>query len=768
MSEHKKEAKSAYANKMKRMGLEGKAKGSEFNDHSPYDGVPFLDSGNAGAMPKTRSRFKRGGKVAHVEAEGKKPHKNLSHRPRKQYAGPVTEANVPVGGVIDNFNPNKKMVRPGMPARPGMPPRPGMKPPMPPARPPMPPQTPGASQGMSPEEAADFMAQRKSGGRTTYAGGGIAAAGNPMARKKMVAALAMRKKREGLPSAPPVPKGPVPSLVPPKMPGLKKGGKVSSEAWEHSKEDLREDRKLAKKHGMSMSKWEKSELDEKHDRQQSMKGLKRGGEAKSMHHHDCTCKMCSGGMASKAKKYSGGGMLNDPGFMQGMESMQRRGLMHKDGGRAHKLGGGSLSRYIQAANTDRGTSARRQGIDMERELSGKKPMFPGAGDRTAKRAMGIDLAARKLGKMGGLDTGREARYSGMPENEPPMKRGGRAHKLSGGALHRYINAASVDRFDQGLNAGAHLDDKDKVNNAINKAGRRFQGINRAASKLSGYAKVPARMSDVGLRRLNEQAEEPMKRGGRTHKAGGGRSYVNDPRNPAPGILTKESKPEGVHSYSGRSLSPSRREYDLEGKLDRVNGEAAPRAKNSFKSFEKGGRTHRATGGRAKKNNTTINIMLDPNAMGAQGGQPPMPPPMPPNVGMPPMPPPPPGGGAPGGLPPAGAGPGLGAMGAMQAPGMGPLAPPVPPMRADGGRIHKDYGGQVGQQMPQMGMYNQPMAPMSPMGPGMQPYPYMQQQMPPTMATGGRLQAGLPQYQEDEYGSGSGLGRLEKLNWPLPK
>lgn len=58
------------------------------------------------------------------------------------------------------------------------------------------------------------------------------------------------------------------------------GGKLSEMEWEHSKKDLNEDRKLAKKHGMSMEKWEKSALDKKHDKQQSMEGLKHGGRAK--------------------------------------------------------------------------------------------------------------------------------------------------------------------------------------------------------------------------------------------------------------------------------------------------------------------------------------------------------------------------------------------------------------------------------------------------------------------------------------------------------
>lgn len=78
---------------------------------------------------------------------------------------------------------------------------------------------------------------------------------------------------------PPMPPAGMPA-VPPRGPMMKKGGKVSEMAWEHSKKDMAQDQKLAKKRGMSMEAWEKSSADKKHDAQQSMKGLKKGGYAK--------------------------------------------------------------------------------------------------------------------------------------------------------------------------------------------------------------------------------------------------------------------------------------------------------------------------------------------------------------------------------------------------------------------------------------------------------------------------------------------------------
>jgi hypothetical protein len=51
--------------------------------------------------------------------------------------------------------------------------------------------------------------------------------------------------------------------------------------WEGSPADEAQDKKLAKKHGMSMNEWERSSLDKKHDQQKSPKGLRSGGSASS-------------------------------------------------------------------------------------------------------------------------------------------------------------------------------------------------------------------------------------------------------------------------------------------------------------------------------------------------------------------------------------------------------------------------------------------------------------------------------------------------------
>lgn len=59
--------------------------------------------------------------------------------------------------------------------------------------------------------------------------------------------------------------------------GAAKAGKVPMKQWEASKKDLQQDKKLAAKRNQSLAAWEKSPADRKHDAQQNMKGLKKGG-----------------------------------------------------------------------------------------------------------------------------------------------------------------------------------------------------------------------------------------------------------------------------------------------------------------------------------------------------------------------------------------------------------------------------------------------------------------------------------------------------------
>jgi hypothetical protein len=71
--------------------------------------------------------------------------------------------------------------------------------------------------------------------------------------------------------------GPSPKTVSETAAYMRNVRKSGGRAWEGSAKDEAQDKKLAKKYGMSMSAWEKSKMDKKHDTQHSAKGLKRGG-----------------------------------------------------------------------------------------------------------------------------------------------------------------------------------------------------------------------------------------------------------------------------------------------------------------------------------------------------------------------------------------------------------------------------------------------------------------------------------------------------------
>ena len=119
----------------------------------------------------------------------------------------------------------------------------------------------------------------------------------------------------------------------------KKGGKA--EKFEGSKNDEAQDKKLAKKHKMSMKDWEASDMDKKHDEQESMKGLKKGGKAER------PGKFYGGGLGmggAMPATPSMGGQQDVAGIMRALQNpagplrgMQNPGaMMRKSGGRTKK------------------------------------------------------------------------------------------------------------------------------------------------------------------------------------------------------------------------------------------------------------------------------------------------------------------------------------------------------------------------------------------------------------------------------------------------
>jgi len=703
MSHYKNEAKSASQAKMKRMGLHKEHKSEEFNDVGPYDGVPQLDSGNAGQWPKGKQRFKRGGKVAHLE--GDKARKNLGKSARKkrddggrlpgenaQYANARAKAynayknTKEAGEAADKIYETNEDPTVRQFARENA--------------------QNVANKAVGPDQ--DLGKAMKETGYG-YARGGIPK-GSPAKRQAMVGALANRKKKAGIPSGPAAPRGPMMNIPTPVGAGApavqnsmmhKKGGAVKHRAH--------------KAGGGAQSIMDESglrNLQQSRKSRDSMEGLNLGdlGSSRRMASHGANMDSMHERMRYNMKDKENA-------------SMTSSGLKH--GGRAHKMGGGGLSDYMNAASGNLAGNAQTFGSGLAKNYVNED-----AKRNMEKRQAGINLAAKKLAgkdvnvpatrKHGGRAAHpdeaedkklirKEVKASAL-KHRPHRDLGGKATKKPGTVYPNYESHEHVDPSTYDWASSNPKDEDygkpnqwllDRMEYAQELKSDNDPSENRGqgpvahkhggrAKKFAGGGMTMAPTNAMGMRGSPNQGNFG------TPPGVGPNGQPMPGRSPSPfigGTLIGGGTPTGTGFENMQPLTGGYGSLPTGGAMNNMPGF------NASGVYKDGGRIQRASGGRTKgKGKTNIVINVSP-----QSSQPPaMPmPPMPPMGGMPPMPPP-------------GAG-----------------GPPMPPAGGAGGPPP-----QLAQALAALQGGPSPMA----------------------RKSGGRV------HQETEFGSGSGLGRLEKPKW----
>jgi hypothetical protein len=302
----------------------------------------------------------------------------------------------------------------------------------------------------------------------------------------------------------------------------KSGGK----AWEGSAKDEAQDKKLAKKHGMSMSAWEKSSMDKKHDTQHSTEGLKKGGRTgKSL-----------GGVLKDVGKYGalGAAMGGNAPVMGGLAAMADHFLNKKKGSSdaaagpavAGKKSGGGLYANIHAK--------------QERIAHGSKERIRKVGSKGAPTAEAFEKSARTAKAHGGftsLDgefqtqqkvTGRHAKMHGGSLSGLEMNKGGRAKRDDSNEIIRAAKkVAKKLPYQTGYEEGTAL--MGRSDDSYRK--RRGEDLSRAKMMRE---EAPERIRDDAVRSVQKDManlrsarsgmkDEGYEKGGRAARKSGGRA-----------------------------------------------------------------------------------------------------------------------------------------------------------------------------------------------------------------------------------------------------
>ena len=420
----------------------------------------------------------------------------------------------------------------------------------------------------------------------------------------------------------------------------KEGGKVKN--FEGSAKDQMQDKKLADKRKMTMAEWEASKADEKHDKQQSMKNLNKGGRIAKAYGGNFSQMPQMGGMqqASQAARDQ----------QPTMSGMYRTSQAARD--QQQQIGGGGVFGQGQGKiplQTDPNT-----GYPVGAMVS--KPLGGGMGTQGPRDGMTQILPRR------GPD--------GVGDGTGPGGMGfGRGRGGMGPGM------GDMPRRGDGINTTMPLPRRgDLMNPPMPMPPPALGGLPDRINRTMPVKPPPmgGGRGPTGPRMFKSggKVEEAHVSGGSAGYKDGGGLYAN--------INAKRERGEKMRD-AGDKGAPTAKDFKNAAKTAKDHDKDC-----SCKSC--GGRMGRATGGRAGKGKTNITINVMPhNANKPDQGMmmPPMP--MPPVGGPPPMgamppPPPPPMGGMPPGLMDAIAG----------AAGAGPMPPAGPPPmmgRKDGGKVY---------------------------------------------------------------------------------